>query len=179
MAKRTKRTTETKPRRSRSTEDSGIAGMKIPAKYQAAVDRASRSAIGARLWKPEDEGDAVAGKILSATWRESGNGPYCSMILDSGTESIMVRPGAVLSRQLAESGTKIGAEVVFVYRGSQSFGRGRPARLIAMEQVKAGEGETIMDQERLDEMEAARDKRNGRRKTTKATSKKGKRGKRA
>jgi len=154
--------------------------MDIPAKYRAAVEKASRSAIGARLWKPENEGDAVAGKILSATWRESGNGPYCSMILDSGTESIMVRPGAVLSRQLAESGTKIGAEVVFVYRGSQSFGRGRPARLIAMEQVKAGDGETIMDQDRLDEMEAARDKRNTKRKVSaKPTSKRGKRGKRA
>lgn len=165
-----KRKTTKKSNSEGPAERATLAGTAIPAKYKAALQRATKSSIGAQLWDPQTEGDAIAGKIISATWRESGNGPYCSLILDAGEKSVMVRPGAVLSRQLQEQATKVGAEIVLVYRGSLSFGRGRPARLIAMEVVAEGDGDTIMDEERTAEMQAARSKRSAKR--TKKVSKK-------
>jgi len=120
---------------------------KIPAKYAKAVASAKKSTVGAPLWAPKKEGDAIAGKIVSASVRDGRDGTYVQMLIDSGEESFLLRPSSILQRELFDHKVCVGAEVAIVFRGTtpSSFGPGRPAKLFALSVVKAGTGDLVIE----------------------------------
>lgn len=146
---------------------------KTSAKYRGAIDAANKASTNSRVWRPQQEGDAVGGVILSHVWRQGKDRPWCAITLDTGEEVIQVRLNVTSLRAFTELGIRDGATIGIVYKGEvpSSYGPGRPAKLMAVAETSKGKGELIVNPDDWAEQERSRASGRGKRQT-----KKGKKG---
>lgn len=139
----------------------GTATAELNPRYHKAAQEALKSPVGAPVWKPTKEGEVVAGKIISQSWRDGKDKPYLSLILDTGSSAIMVRPTTQLYQLLADHKVAMGAELAIAFRGTapSSYGPGRPAKLFSLHVVKEGNGDPLVTTEHLASMETKRERK--------------------
>lgn len=102
---------------------------------QEAWERATSKANG-DIWKPEKQGDTISGTLVSTEEIKSKFGPQRVLTLKQDKTLHRVYCKTVLEREYLRVQPKIGDELIIVFLGVVSTGKGRPAQLYGLSVVE-------------------------------------------
>lgn len=111
--------------------------MTLGADYREALARAQSKPMGS-YWSGTNDGDFVAGQIVSLNTRNGKYGSQYDMVIEQadGTGPVNIGACTVINALVAEMELAPGQRVVVCYRGlSKNSAKGRPARLYTIERV--------------------------------------------
>lgn len=105
-----------------------IGGKDMAALIKAAQDKPSSGGS----MKFQNEGDCIAGKILSMREEDGKYGKQTIIVLDTPDGPRTVYANASMARGLEEGQAKVGSKVAVVFKGTMSTGKGRPFKLFSV-----------------------------------------------
>jgi len=102
----------------------------------ALVKSAKEKEVGSRSWKPELEGDAIVGDVLSyGKGISTRYGEATVLVLGTPDGAYTVYCNAGLERGLDDLAVTEGDRVAIVFKGKVKTKRGRPFKLFAVEKA--------------------------------------------
>jgi hypothetical protein len=108
----------------------------VAGKDMAALVKAAQNApTSGGSMKFANEGDTIAGKILSMKEEESkfpGRGPQVVLVIDTPDGPRTTYCNASAEQGLKNGGAKVGSKVAIVFKGTMNTGKGRPFKLFSV-----------------------------------------------